>query len=115
MAKVVVIWGMEDGGFGDEGGDGDGGASTGSTVIVALDARTIGSRSRGWGGTTVVDGGGAGWEGEWSLCCMSIFMLNGTNLLKDLSDDSKVFLISRLVSMCSTSNLFSIVSSRLAC
>ena len=38
---------MEDGGFGDEGRDGDGGASTGSTVIVALDARTIGSRSRG--------------------------------------------------------------------
>ena len=41
-----------------------------------------------------------------SLCCINRFMLKSTKLLKDLSEDSKVFLISKLVSMHSARNLF---------
>ena len=55
----------------------------------------------------------SGLEGG-SLCCISRFMLKRIESLKDLSDESKVFLISKLVSMCSARNLLSMVSSRLA-
>lgn len=61
----------------------------------------------------MVDGGGGCWTDGGNLCCMSKFMFNKIESLKDLSDDYKVFLISRLVSMCSVRNLLSIVSSRL--
>ena len=60
------------------------------------------------------DGGGGSTEGG-SLCCINKFMFQSIELLKDLRDDSKVFFISKLVSMHSTRNLFSIVSSRLTC
>ena len=47
-------------------------------------------------------------------CCISRFILKRTELLNDLNNDSKMFLISILVSMCLAKNLLSIVLFRLA-
>ena len=63
----------------------------------------------------MVGGGRGGLMDGGDHCCISKFMLKSTKSLKDLSKDSNVFLISRLVSMCSAKNLLAIVSSRLAC
>jgi len=88
--------GFDDGDFGDEG-------------------RGMGTRFSNIVGAEVGAGGGeGGWMVRGSLYCISIFMLKRTESLKDLSKDSKVFLINKFVSMRSTRNHFSIVSSRLA-
>lgn len=47
----------------------------------------------------VAGGGRRGWTVGGSRCCISIFILNKTKSLKDLSEASKVFLISKFVSM----------------
>lgn len=87
---------MEGGDFGGEGG----GASTRYSVVI--------------GGGTVVGGGGVGWIDGGSLCCIDKFILKSIKSLKDFRKDSSVFLINKFVSMRSTRNYFSIVSSRLA-
>ena len=58
------------------------------------------------GAGVVVGGGRGGWMKERNLCCISIFMLKSTKSLNDLSEDSSVFMINRLVSMRSIMNLF---------
>lgn len=90
--------GFNDGDFGGEGG----GTGIGTWIldIVGVKVRASGGR-RGW---TI---GG-------NLCCISILMLKRTESLKDLSKASNMFLINKFVSMRSTRNYFSIVSSRLA-
>lgn len=57
---------------------------------------------------------GGGWMDGGNLCGISILILKRTKSLKDLSEDSRVFLINILVSCIQTRNLLSIVSFRLA-
>ena len=97
-------WGMGGGDFGGK----CGGTSTRSTVIASVG-------TSGWGCTIVVGGDGGVWMNGGNLCSTIKFMLKSTKSLKDLSEDSKVFLISKLVSMHSAKDLFSMVSSRLSC
>ena len=64
------------------------------------------------GAGVVVGGGESGWTEGGNLCCISMFMLKSTKSLKDLSEESSVFLIGRLISMLLARNISFIVFSQ---
>ena len=63
----------------------------------------------------MVGGGRGGLMDGGDHCCISKFMLKSTKSLKDLSKDSNVFLISRLVSMCSAKNSLCFDAKQISC